>query len=75
MRNPYMAQHLAYEMRHTGGEYTAAKARQAVMGEYAHGPAPMPCPCGGTAHYRATVGVRKCTDCGTLYRGTGERVR
>jgi ribosomal protein L37AE/L43A len=74
MRNPWIDQHLAGEMEHTGGEYTRAKARSVVMGEYAHGPKPMPCECGGTAHYRATVGVRKCPDCGALYRGNGVRV-
>jgi hypothetical protein len=74
MQNPWIAQHMAAEMDHTGGEYTRAKAVQAVRGEYASGPAPMPCECGGTAFYRATVGARKCPDCGALYRGNGVRV-
>lgn len=74
MRNPWMNLHMAAEMEHTGGEYTRAKARSAVQAEFDRGPAPMPCECGGTAHYRATVGVRKCPDCGTMYRGNGVKV-
>lgn len=72
--NPYVDRHLSDEMMHVGGEYTARAARDVVLGEYANGPAPVPCECGGTAHYKATVGVLICPDCGEMYHGNGEPV-
>ena len=66
--NPYMDKHL-YAEREMGG--SAAVVRE----EYRNGPPPMPCAdCSGTAYYKATVGVRKCDQCGTMYHGTGTRV-
>lgn len=67
MRNPWQDQHAAHEVEfYTGGGYTARMARQVVAGEYASAPAPVPCDCGGTLHYKATVGALVCPTCGEV---------
>lgn len=74
--NPWIARHVAAETVYQEhfGQHAGAVARQLVGLEYAGCPEPMPCECGGTAHFRATVGVRMCPDCRAMYRGNGDRV-
>lgn len=82
--NPWKADHHAKERGHIGGEYTWAKARKRVDHEYENtDDLAEPCPkegCGGTCHWRATVGARQCPDCRTMivYRwdeATGTAIR
>lgn len=72
--NPWMQPHIDAELRSTGGGYTRRMAIAAVRREYQGAPDPMPCECGGQAHYRATVGARMCPDCRALYHHNGKRV-
>lgn len=66
--NPWRDIHMGDEMAYTGGEYTRGMGRKAVDNEYSGTDAlAEPCDnCGGTCHWRATVGARICPDCGTM---------
>jgi len=68
MHNPYIEQHIANEAIFTGN---ADEARRIVEMEYSFGGEPVDCECGGKAHYKATIGVMKCVDCGELYHSNG----
>lgn len=62
--NPWKAQHMVAEMDYTGGEYTRRIAKSMVDREYANtDELAEKCDCGGTCHWRATVGARQCTSC------------
>lgn len=65
--NPWRDAHRTAEMDYTGGEYTRSKARQMVDNEY-HNTDQLaePCECGGTCHWKATVGARICPSCGRM---------
>ena len=65
--NPWQARHAADEAVYQDGNATLAAA--IVANEYAEGGGPVACPklrCDGTAFYKATIGVHKCTRCGEL---------
>lgn len=65
--NPWRDIHEQGEMDYTGGEYTRRIARQLVANEYRDTDRMAePCECGGTCHWRATVGARICPSCGTM---------
>lgn len=69
MKNPYIEEHVQREAAFSG-----PCARSLVENEYAGAPAPVPCTCGGTAFYKATIGAMKCTSCGALYFDDGDPV-
>jgi hypothetical protein len=74
--NPWVAAHVDAEVvyqRHFG-RHARAVAERLVALENMGAPEPLPCDCGGTAHFRATVGVRMCPDCRAMYHGNGDRV-
>lgn len=76
MCDPWFDLHLQAELDYTGGGYTRRQAAALVRQEFANGPAPCACDCGGKAWYRPTVGAMQCPDCRALYRtGSLERVR
>lgn len=71
MENPWIAGHVAGEMNfYEEGEISSSTVRSMVEQEHA-GIEPVPCDCGGTAHYKATIGAMKCPDCGGLYDTQG----
>lgn len=76
MENPWIEQHVAAETVHQRhfGRNARAVAQQLVALENSGAPEPLPCSCGGTAWFRATVGVRMCPDCRAMYHGNGDRV-
>jgi ribosomal protein L37AE/L43A len=64
--NPWVQVHVdaetAFQAEH--GRRAGQVARALVEGEYAGAPDATECGgCGGTAHYRATVGAMMCPDC------------
>jgi hypothetical protein len=67
--NPYLEGHIEGETVFQGGDRELAT--QLVTSEY-EGQDPMPCDCGGTLFYKATVGAYKCPDCGVLTDSSGE---
>lgn len=72
--NPWKAKHLELERRFADptNPFELAWAEKAVDGEYAGMDAyARPCPCGGTMHYRATVGALQCPDCRELAHTNG----
>lgn len=69
MTNPYVEEHVQAELA-----FDPMNARHIVESEYANAPDPIPCTCGGTAFYKATIGAMKCTTCGALYFGDGDPV-
>lgn len=64
--NPWAVKHATDEAR-LGGDPAVA------LLEY-DGVEALECDCGGTAHYKATIGCLKCTTCGTLYWVNGEKL-
>lgn len=72
--NPWKAKHLAGEMDFTGDGYSRSMARRLVEHEFAGAPDPIPCGCGGQAHYRATVGAMQCPSCRSLFDMNGEAI-
>lgn len=66
MENPWIEGHLAAERQMGGTE-------AAVLSEYIDAPEAVPCTkCNGTAHYKATIGCMKCTQCGALHYADGD---
>lgn len=63
----WMQGHIEAEVR-MGGSIAA------VRSEYQDCPAPVPCLCGGQAHYRATIGGMKCLSCSSLYWADGDLI-
>lgn len=65
--NPWRELHRQAEYDYCGGEYTRSMGRNLVDREFAHtDELAEPCEtegCGGTMHYRATVGAPQCPDC------------
>lgn len=72
MHNPFIEEHVRREVPFADGDYRSARA--IVESEYANAPDPVPCRCGGTAFYKATIGAMKCTSCGDLYFADGDPV-
>ena len=70
--NPWQAQHAERETVFQDGDSGLAAAL--VANEYQGAPNAVTCECGGTAHYKATIGCMKCTRCGELYFSDGEKV-
>ena len=70
--NPWVEMHVSAETDFQEGN--SRLARQLVMNEYSGAPEPIPCECGGTMHYRATVGVLMCPDCRNMAHGNGEPI-
>jgi hypothetical protein len=73
--NPWQEQHAAAETVFQDGD--SRMAASIVANEYIGAPGPLPCDpaqggCGGTAHYKATIGARKCTSCGALWDSEGK---
>lgn len=66
--NPWRDAHRTAERDFCGGEYSYATGRARVDSEYnSTDSLAEPCPtCGGTCHWRATVGARQCPDCRTM---------
>lgn len=71
MTNPWIEGHIEGEMAFTGEGYTRRQARANVLSEYSDDIEPVPCDCGKTAYYKATIGACKCPDCGALYDTQG----
>jgi ribosomal protein L37AE/L43A len=72
-QNPWYEQHVRDE-KEFSSHLRLATVRRIVADEFNRGDEPMPCECGGTAHYRATIGVRMCPDCRAMYHGNGDKV-
>lgn len=68
--NPWIAAHVAAETHFQEGNRGLAAAL--VANEYAGADPPVPCRCGGHAHYKATIGAHKCPGCGALYNSHGD---
>lgn len=67
MSNPWQELHTLGESAYTDDEYTDSMAREVVANEYRDtDQCATECPCGGTLHYKATIGALKCPDCGQL---------
>jgi hypothetical protein len=73
--NPWKDLHTDAETEYQGGNRRLAVA--AVNTEYLGTPGPRPCPadgCGGTLHWRATVGSMMCPDCRRSESSNGVKV-
>ena len=71
MPNPWIDAHVDAETDFQDGDRRLAS--RLVANEYAGAPESIPCRCGKTAHYRATIGAQQCPDCRTIYVG-GEAI-
>ena len=70
--NPYVAAHMTAEAAFNEGVPREVWERR-LRAEY-EGMPPRPCDCGGTAWFKATIGVRKCDRCGALWHDDGTKV-
>ncbi len=77
--NPWIEGHVegetAFHVEHLGPRRARGVANAIVRNEYLAGGDPVKCPtpgCPGTAHYKATIGVHKCPDCGELCHENGD---
>lgn len=70
--NPWIADAIRNETDLQDGDHELAE--RLVRMEYESTPEPARCKCGGSAHYKATIGCLKCTDCGRLYHTNGEEI-